>query len=85
MRSKKSPRQKLLTELAAAYSLCVSQGEDYIWHAYGERIREAVLARAKYNIEPDPEDAEACRKYEKQVRLAILNLHTEVQQFYYDN
>lgn len=84
MRLRKSPRQKLLTELAAAYSLCVSQGEDFIWEAYGAKLKETVLAKAKYNIEPDPENAEACRKYEKQVRLAILRLHSEVQQFYYE-
>lgn len=81
----KTPRQKLLTELAAAYSLCVSQGEDFIWEAYGAKLKEAVFARAKFNIEPDPENAEACRKYEKQVRIAILRLHTEVQQFYHDS
>jgi hypothetical protein len=84
LRSKKSPRQKLLTELAAAYSLCVSQGEDFIWDAYAAKLKEAVLTKVKYNIEPDPENAEACRKYEKQIRIAVLNLHTEVQQFYYE-
>ena len=81
-RSRKTAKQKLLTELAAAYSLCISEGEDYIWDAYGARLKAAVLRLAKYNLEPDPEDAEACRKYEKQVRLAILNLHTEVQEYY---
>jgi hypothetical protein len=78
----KTPRQKRLTELAAAYSLCVTQGDDFIWDAYGAKLKEVVMAQAKFNIEPDPENAEACRKYEKQIRLAILGLHTEVQQFY---
>jgi len=73
-----------LTELSAAYSLCLSEGEAYIWDAYGAKLKEAVLAKAKYNIEPDPEDAEACRRYEKQIKLAILNLHSEVQQHYYE-
>jgi hypothetical protein len=76
--------KKLLIELAAAYSLAISQNEDYIWDAYGAKLRNIVLAKAKYNIEPDSEDETACRKYDKQIRLAILNLHTEVQQFYYE-
>jgi hypothetical protein len=71
-----------LTSLAAAYSLCVTEGEDYIWEAYGRRLKEAVLALAKYNIEPDPDDLEACRKHEKQIQLAMLRLHSEVQELY---
>lgn len=85
MRIRKTRKQRLLTELAAAYGLCVTEGEDYIWKAYGKKLKEAVLASAKYNIKPDPEDLEACRKYEKQLRLAILRLHEEVQEFYYAN
>jgi hypothetical protein len=74
-----------LTDLAAAYSCALDQGEDFVWAAYAAKLQEAVLARAKYNIEPDPENAEACRKYEKQFRLALLKLHEEVQSYYYEH
>lgn len=79
--SSKTPKQKLLTKLAVIYISALRDNEDFIWKAYGDKLREVVSARVKYNIEPDPEDSYAVGKYEKQMKLAILKLHQEVQDY----
>lgn len=84
MRSK-TPRQKRLTDLAVAYVSALRDGEEFLWKAYGDKLTEVVKSGAKYNIEPDPEDSYAVSKYEKQLRIAILKLHQEVQDYCAEN
>lgn len=77
----KTPKQKILTDLAVIYISALRDDEEFFWKAYGEKLREIVSARARYNIEPDPENDYAVKKYEKQVKIAILKLHQEVQTY----
>lgn len=77
----KTPKQKLLTDLAVIYISALRDNEDFLWKAYGDKLREIVSARTKYNIEPDPENDYAVQKYEKQMKIAIMNLHQEVQTY----
>ena len=79
-----SKKQKLLTELAGAYLAARAANEDFVWEAYGDKLREKVLTTARVNVPPSAADRHAVEKYEKQIYLATLRLHEEVQTFALD-
>jgi hypothetical protein len=72
MRKTRSKKTKWLNDLAVAYHGSQLVDEDFVWEAYTELLREAAIQLGHIKCGDDP------IKYEKRVRIAMMNLHQEV-------
>ena len=63
-------RQKLLNELAIALQGARLMNEDFVWDAYRDRLRAAAIQLVRRRSDDEI-------KYEKRLRIAMLELHTE--------